>query len=192
MLKIIQTLVVASLPLLGAAQAPTTDHATARAGMAQGKYVFYYSQPVAAYDVVFSFSASYTPSQSMTLNTLVGAEVTGALTEAGAQLKAFDAIIVNAGARDVAIKFRDTVPAADRALATVPRNEGKLMFVYCEPVNDYQVSGTERISWYNHAFGGQYYTLGKVEENLLRTAKKTPGVEGVIVGETATYIYFKK
>lgn len=169
-----------------------TAVATARVGQAQGKYVFCYTQPVAAYDVAFTYQATYTPSQSMTLNTIIAGELTSALTEAGAQLKAFDAILIQPGARDVAIKFRDDVPQDQRALATVPRQEGKELYLFCEPLATYDVVKTEGISWYNHAFGGAYYSFARVEENLLKTAKKSENVDAILFGETATYVRFKK
>jgi len=166
--------------------------ATARVSQAQGKYVFCYSQPVAPYDVAFSFATTLQPSESMTLNTVVGQCLTSALVEAGAQLKPFDAILIQAGQRDLAIKFRDGVPNEQRALATAPRNQGKLIFMFSEPVADYEVVKTEGVSWYNHAFGGAYYTMGHVQENLLKTAKKNERIEAVLIGETATFISFKK
>jgi len=165
---------------------------TARATQAQGKYIFCYSTPTAPYDVAFSFSWPLQPSQNMTLSTVMGQCVTAALVEAGSQLKPFDAVIIQAGQRDLAIKFRDGVPPEQRALATAPRQQGKLVFMFCEPVADYEVVKTEGVSWYNHAFGGDYYTMGHVQENLLKTAKKNERIEAVLIGETATFISFKK
>lgn len=163
----------------------------ARVRMAQGKYVFYYNQPVAAYDVAFSFTSTYRPSEKMTLNDLVSGGMAGALTEAGAQLKPFDAIIVQAGQRDIAIKFKDTVSATDRALATVRREGGLYLFEYCEPVTDYKVLKTEKVAWFNKVFGGTYYTLTQVEGNLLKTAQKNDAVQAVVFNETASFVAFK-
>jgi len=132
------------------------------------------------------------PSERMTLNTIIDAGVQAAVYESGLQQRPFDAIIIQAGSRDQAIKFRDNVPQADRALATVSKNQGKLVFLFCEPVTDYTVVKTEGISWYNHAFGGAFYTFAKVQENLLKTAKKDDRIEAILFGETASYISFKK
>lgn len=168
---------------------PSLDLAKVR--QVQGKYVFCYSQPVAPYDVAFSFTSTYTPSEQMTLNDVVSGCLSGALTEAGAQLKPFDAIVLQPGARDIAIKFKDSVPAAERALATVPKQQGKYVFVYCEPVADYQVVKTEKVAWYNRAFGGAYYSIPTVEAKLLKTAQKDEAVQAIIFTETAAYIAFK-
>jgi hypothetical protein len=175
-----------------AAPAAATPTATARVNQAQGKYVFCYTQPVAPYDVAFSYQARLDPTESMTLNTVIASELTAALTESGAQLKPFDAILIQPGSRDLAIKFKDNVPQADRALATVQKVQGKPIYLFCEPLADYDVVKTEGISWYNHAFGGAYYTIGHVEENLLKTARKNERIQAIIFGETATYISFKK
>ena len=183
------------LPLLSNAQpevpAPQAG-GNARVSMAQGKYVFCYAQPLAAYEVAFTFTTQLQPSERMTLNTVIGQCLTAALTEAGAQLKPFDAILIQPGQRDLAIKFRDAVPEPQRALATVSRNQGKLLYLFSEPLADYEVLKTEGVSWYNHAFGGAFYTLGHVQENALKTAKKNPAIEAIIIGETATYIHLKK
>jgi hypothetical protein len=111
--------------------------------------------------------------------------------EAGAQLKPFDAIILQPGSRDIAIKFKDNVPQADRALATVNREAGKYLFEFCEPVTDYQVIKTERPGWYNKMFGGAYYTLTQVESNLGKTAQKNPAIQAIVFNETASYVSFK-
>jgi hypothetical protein len=171
---------------------PLESLATARVSQAQGKYVFCYSQPVAPYDVAFSFATTLQPSEKMTLSTVIGQCLTSAMVEAGSQLKPFDAILIQAGQRDLANKFRDGVSPEQRALATAPRNEGKYVFMFCEPVADYEVVKTEGVSWYNHAFGGAFYTMGHVQENLLKTAKKNERIEAVLIGETATFISFKK
>lgn len=169
--------------------APAPDLAKTR--QLQGKYVFCYTQPVAPYDVAFSFASTYAPHEKMTINDVVSGCLTGALTEAGAQLKPFDAIIVQPGARDIAIKFKDSVAPADRALATVAKQQGKYLFIYCEPVAEYQVVKTEKVAWYNHAFGGAYYSIPTVEANLLKTAQKHAAVQAIILAETASYVTFK-
>lgn len=177
-------------PPTGAAPAVSPPLDLAKVRQVQGKYVFCYTQPVAPYDVAFSFTSTYSPSEKMTLNDVVSGCLTGALTEAGAQLKAFDAIILQPGARDIAIKFKDAVPPAERALATVARQQGQYLFVYCEPVADYHVVKTEKVAWYNHAFGGAYYSIPTVEANLLKTAQKQAAVQAIIFTETAAYITF--
>ena len=176
------------------AQAGTTPlqsaHLSARVGTNQGKYVFYNNQPTSAYDVVFTFASTYKPSESMTLNTTISGCLAGALMESGAQLKAFDAVIIQAGTRDVAIKFRADVPPEQRPLATVTKQAGFPIFIFCEPVSDYQVVKTEGVSWYNHAFGGAFYSFSHVQENLVKTAAKTKKTQAIIFGETASYISF--
>ena len=179
------------LPPAGAARPVSAASALGQTRQMQGKYVFCYTQPVAPYDVAFSFASTYTPHERMTLNDVASGCMAGALTEAGAQLKAFDAIIIQPGARDIAIKFKDTVPAAERGLATVPKQQGKYLFLYCEPVTEYQVVKTEKIAWYNKAFGGAYYPIATVEANLLKTAQKQAAVQAIIFTETASYIAFK-
>lgn len=72
-------------------QAAPTPLDLANTRQVQGKYVFCYSQPVAPYEVTFSFPSTYPPSEKMTINDVVSGCLTGALTEVGAQLKAFDA-----------------------------------------------------------------------------------------------------
>lgn len=191
MLRPLLLAVVLAAERLSTVVCPPAAPDLAKTRQVQGKYVFCYTQPVAPYEVAFSFASTYTPSEKMTLNDLVSGCLTGALTEAGAQLKPFDAIILQPGARDIAIKFRDSVAPADRALATVPKQQGKYLFIYCEPVAEYQVVKTEKVAWYNHAFGGAYYSLATVEANLLKTAQKQAAVEAIIFTETASYVTFK-
>jgi hypothetical protein len=166
---------------------------TGKVRQVRGKYVFFHNQPLAAYDVAFSFTSSYTPSEKMTINDVVNGELAGAVAEAGEQLKPFDAIIIQAGStRDVAIKFKESAPAADRPLATVNREAGKYLFVYCDPTTDYDVLKSEKVAWFNKIFGGAYYSTAQVEVNLTKAAQKNPAVQGIIFGETAAYISFKK
>jgi hypothetical protein len=191
MLSFLLAALLASGPPTTPLQSAPTSPDLAKTRQVQGKYVFCYTQPVAPYDVAFSFASTYAPSEKMTVNDVVSGCLTGALTEAGAQLKPFDAIILQPGARDIAIKFKDTVAPADRALATVPKQQGKYLFVYCEPVAEYQVVKTEKVAWYNHAFGGAYYSIPTVEANLLKTAQKQATVQAIILTETASYVTFK-
>lgn len=156
------------------------QHEIGKARMVQGKYVFFYNQPIAAYDVAFSFQSTYSPNEKMTINDVITGCMTGALTEAGAQLKPFDAIIIQPGARDVAIKFKDSVAPSDRALLTAQKVNGKYLFSYCEPVTDYNVIKTERVAWFNFMFGGAYYSTSQVEANLLKTAQKIPASEAIL------------
>ena len=83
------------------------------------------------------------------------------------------------------------MPAAERGLATVPKQQGKYLFLYCEPVAECQVVKTEKIAWYKKAFGGDYYPIATVEANLLKTAQKQATVQAVIFTEAASYIAFK-
>nr|GFC39926.1 hypothetical protein [Tanacetum cinerariifolium] len=170
----------AQQPLLPASQPLQAAHLTARAGMMQGKYVFCYTQPTSAYDVAFTFASAYKPNEQMTLNTILSASMAGALMESGAQLKAFDAIIIQDGARDVAIKFKSDVVQANYGLATVQRHGGFPVFLFCEPVDDYKVVKNEKISWYNHAFGGAYYPIAHVQDNLVKTANKNKDTEAIL------------
>jgi hypothetical protein len=191
MRTILLSLLCSSLALTQPNQTQPTSPDTGKVRMIQGKYVFFHNQPVAPYDVAFSFASIYTPSEQMNINTIISSAMTAALTEAGAQLKPFDGIIIQPGARDIAIKFKDTVSQTDKPLATVLRQGGVYLFEYCDPIKDYKVLKTEKVAWYNFMFGGAFYTLAQVEANLVKSAQKKSETQAVIFNETASYVSYK-
>lgn len=154
----------------------------ARVNKAQGKYVFYYNEPVAKYEVVFSFKTDAV-NGCLTISGLVDAMLKAALYEAGVQSKQFDAIIVGAGERDLAIKFLES--NADNSLATPQRNNGKYFYVFSEPAKEYQVVEKLKVFRANQMTGGCRSVSAMVDEivkDALKGEKKGKTFSAIIIG----------
>lgn len=154
----------------------------AKVNKVQGKYVFYFNEPANEYDVVFSFKTDALP-QCVTMEGIVDATLKAGLYEAGAQSRQFDAILISANERDVAIKFKDG--SKDNSLANIKKREGKSYYVYCEPIAKYQVVEKIKVLRANQ-FNGQCRNTNTMIEEILKDAfkseRKGKAFDAIIVG----------
>lgn len=92
--------------LLGAASttlAQSNNNGTGQVQKITGKYVFIYAEPTQPYDVVFEVKSVMVPLMSCpSISDMAAAVVKKALKED----KEFDAVVIGAGKRDIAIKFK--------------------------------------------------------------------------------------
>ncbi len=107
----------------------------ARVNKVMNKYVFWYNEPVQPYETVFTFQSSYNATPCPVLSNIISQVMDCAIKESGMQSRFFDAIIIEAGARDVAIKFKSDT--TDNAVARIKKTNGMYAFIYSEPISSY-------------------------------------------------------
>lgn len=154
-----------------------------------GKYVFYFSIPTAAYDEAFTFTTPAMPACG-TVTERANAVLNAALLEAGAQQKPFDAVLVQPGSRDVAIRFKSDVPAEQRAVGRMPRYNGALIFLLAEPLASYKpLNSAAKVTWYDGIVTGNCLATSNVIERQVKKSKSAPGI--IISDKTSQAIKFE-
>ncbi len=142
----------------------------ARVSKINNKLVFLFSEPLNEYETAFTFENSIQNYDCLNPQELVIESIKNANKEAADQGKPYDAIIlVDGSLRDLAITWNDK--SKDNAIARVRKNEGKLVFVQCEPLTNYDVVGKYDISGL-----GQQILLGSCpsqQEKIDKLIKKS-------------------
>ena len=184
-------LLAASLLFTIPALAQTTGPHVGRAAQLQGKYVFYYAQPMAAYDVAFTFASTPTFNGCPNVAELADACLKSALMEAGAQNRSFDAIIIGTGSRDIAIKFKAESP--DNGLERVDKRNNAYTFIMAQPVANYTTTAPLKVVVWEKMVTGRCYTTTQVIDDLLkRAAKEKKPFDAVIYnGPTAEAVKYQ-
>ena len=98
-----------------------------------GKYVFWMSEPIAEYEEVFTVKATFSGCSRQTSQCEEIAKE--AIVQSSLSKIEFDAVIVGATERDVAIKFKN--PMDDKSIGKVKRVNGVPVFIDCVPVNNF-------------------------------------------------------
>lgn len=105
------------------------------------KYVFINSEPIAKYEVVFTFVNTMGTSTLTNINLISDNSIKNANKEAALQGKLYDAVIIREGTdRDVAIKF--LISTDDFSICRANKISGITAFVGCEPYYKYQTTGS--------------------------------------------------
>ena len=120
-----------------------TNKSLAKVNMFAGKEVYYNSDPVNKYTVVYSIN-TVLPAPSITekfnASFVVNYIINKANDTAAKVKKPFDAIItIEGSSKDIAVKFNEPVDSSKQRLTNVRRCGDKYIFVLCEPVNPYEV-----------------------------------------------------
>ena len=125
------------------------DLTLGRVNKANNKLVFYFNEPINEYEVAFTFSNPIENLNCISPNQVIDGSIKNANIEAANQSRIYDAIILSSAGRDMAITWKDK--SKDNAIARVKKNEGKLVFIECEPLANYEIAGKYNISGFGQA-----------------------------------------
>ena len=167
------------------------DFSLGRVNKTSNKLVFFWNEPISEYDVAFTFKNLITDYNCKSPQQVVEASIKNANIESANQSKLYDAIVLAPGDRDMAIIWKDK--SKDNSIARVKKNEGKLVFVECEPLANYDIAGK-----YNVSGVGQQIILGtcpthqeKVDNLIRKSNKKNLEFDGVIYGSSQNDLAIK-
>jgi len=159
------------------------DYSQAKVSASNGKLIFYENEPVNGYDVAFTFedTTGLKNAARMSFDEQSGKMVTNANKEVAVQGKPYDAIIHSDGSiRDRAITFKDKTK--DNSIASVNKNQGKYVFLYCEPVNEYDMVFKMNAGG---LFGAMMTLQQKVDRMMKKAGKKNIQYDGVIFSNSS-------
>lgn len=167
------------------------DFSLGRVNKTSNKLVFFWNEPISEYDVAFTFKNLIPDYNCKSPQQVVEASIKNANIESANQSKLYDAIVLAPGDRDMAIIWKDK--SKDNSIARVKKNEGKLVFVECEPLANYDIAGK-----YNVSGVGQQIILGtcpthqeKVDNLIRKSNKKNLEFDGVIYGSSQNDLAIK-
>ena len=178
--------------LLSAATFDNPHHEYGRAQQQQGKYVFFHAEPVQAYERAFSFIDNPTFTGCPNAQDYANAALKLAQVEAREQGKEFDAIILQPGERDLAIKFKTA--SEDNALERAEQREGKYTFILAEPVTAFEPVTAMKATAndLNLLSKGICLNTEQIVLGLIKKASKGKPFDAVVYsGTTAQSIQFK-
>ncbi|MFM2224579.1 MAG: hypothetical protein RJA07_781 [Bacteroidota bacterium] len=166
-------------------QSQSIDYGLTRVNKTNNKLVFFWNEPSNEYEVVFSFANLIPNINCLSPAKQIDVSLKNANIEAANQGKFYDAIIIGKSTnRDIAIIFKDK--SKDNSIARVKRDEGKYVFIECEPLANYDVVYKSDVSGI-----GQQILLGtcpsmqeKIDKLLKRATKNNKEFDGVIYGST--------
>ncbi len=168
-----------------------TDYALARTNKVNNKLAFYLCEPTNEYEVSFTFKNVIHNFNCLSPEQILNASVQNANTEAANQGRVYDAIILGTSERDMAITWKDK--SKDNAIARVKKNEGKLVFIECEPLASYDVAGK-----YNVSGVGQQLLTGtcpsqdeKIAKIIKKADKEKLNYDGVMYGSSKNDLAIK-
>ncbi|MBE7443699.1 MAG: hypothetical protein HS119_14725 [Flavobacteriales bacterium] len=193
MKKIILGLVIVTTTLVTLSFRQTqTDYSLARVSKLNNKLVFLWSEPVNDYETAFTFENHIQNYNCLSPEQVCIESIKNANAEAANQGKIYDAIVtVNGSPRDMAITWKDK--SKDNAIARVKKNEGKLVFVQCEPLANYDIAGK-----YNISGVGQQIMLGscpthqqKIDKLIKKAGKDKLDFDGVMYGSSKNDLAIK-
>ena len=184
-MKITMSFILAALILVGSSFQTATDHSLARANRINGKWVFYHCEPVSNYEIAFTFKNIIHNYNCNTIERNIDETLKNANQEAGLQNKLYDAIITGTADRDLAVVFTDKTK--DNSTARVKKEDGKYIFLSCEPLTEYailkkvDVSGEVKMMM----LGGKCPTQQEKIDKLLKQGdKKKSACDAVIRGDS--------
>ena len=169
-----------------------TDYSLARVSKLNNKYVFLWSEPVNDYETAFTFENRIKNYDCLSPEQVCIESIKNANAEAANQGKIYDAIVtINGSSRDMAIIWKDK--SKDNSIARVKKNEGKLVFVQCEPLANYDIVGK-----YNISGVGQQILLGscpkhqqKIDKLIKKASKDKVEFDGVMYGSSKNDLAIK-
>ena len=162
-----------------------TDFSLARVSKSNNKLVFNKCEPINEYEIAFTFENLIENLDCLSPEQLNIESTKNANIEAVNQGKLYDAIIFSEGSsRDIAITWKDK--SKDNAIARVKKNEGKFVFIQCEPLTNYDIIGK-----YNVSGVGQQLLLGtcpthqqKIEKLIKKAGKDKLDYDAVMYGSS--------
>jgi len=177
-------------PVITSAQ---LDRSLAKVNVFAGKEVYYNSDPVNNYSVVYeinTFLPTPTLVEKFNASFIVNYIINKANDTAAKVKKSYDAIITIEGSnRDIAVKFKEPVDSTKQRLTNVRRCGDKYVFVLCEPVNPYEV-----VFKINAKPRFPVSIVEKVMKKALRKVifrKKKKSFDGIMIGYDKTHFAIK-
>ena len=168
-----------------------TDYALGRVNKTNSKLFFYWNEPINEYEIAFTFKNIIENINCKSPQQVIDASVKNGNEEAANQGKIYDAIILGTSDRDMAITWKDK--SKDNAIARVKKNEGKLVFIECEPLINYDIVGK-----YNISGVGQQILIGtcpghqeKVDKLIKKAGKDKLDFDGVMYGSSKNDLAIK-
>lgn len=168
-----------------------TDYALARANKTNNKLAFFWNEPINEYEVAFTFKNSIENFNCKSPQQVIDASIKNANAEAAQQGRIYDAIILGTSDRDMAITWKDK--SKDNAICRVKRNEGKYVYIECEPLANYDIVGK-----YNISGIGQQILLGscpghqeKCDKLIKKAVKDKLDFDGVMYGSSKNDLAIK-
>lgn len=137
-------LISTSILFLMSFQTIQNDYSLGRVNKTNNKLVFFWNEPINEYEISFTFQNSIQNFHCKSPQQLIDASISNANSEAALQGRLYDAIVFSKSDRDMAIIWKDKTK--DNAIARVKKTEGKLIFIECEPINDYEIVGKYDVS----------------------------------------------
>jgi len=182
--KIVLVFSLTILSMISNAQSSNLDNTLARVIKVNNKPIFYWNEPINDYEVAFKFldTTGLRRANCMSLQEIVNIAIKNANIEAINQEKIYDAIIIGQGnTRDMAITFKDK--SKDNMITRASKCQGKLVFLACEPLLNYEVQYKDAVgkgseAWYGYCPD----TQAKIDKLIKRTEKKRIEYDGVIIG----------
>jgi len=143
----IKALLLGALVLLTLAftsQKQSNDKSLAQVNKTNNKYIFFYSEPVAEYEIAFTFVNTIENINSLSPQEMFNESIKNANIESANHSKFYDAIIIGNSDRDMAISFK--TKGKDDSIAKVKKIEGILIFAECEPITLYEIVEKHNVS----------------------------------------------
>jgi hypothetical protein len=93
--------------------------------------------------------------------------------------ESIEAIVYTSGKRVVGVKFKDSATLENKGIARASKMKGRLLFVLCEPLNNYDVLKSKGggIKWKSAITGG--IVNNSIEEDVEKIVNKLDNVKGV-------------
>ena len=169
----------------------STDYALARTNKTNNKLVFFWNEPINEYEVAFTFLNNIENFNCKSPQQLVDSSIKNANYEAVQQGRNYDAIIFGTSDRDLAIIWKDK--SKDNALCRVKRNEGKYIFVECEPFANYDIVGKFSISGVVQQLliGTCPEHQANIDKLIKKAVKENIEFDGVMYGSTKNDLVIK-
>jgi len=167
------------------------DFSLGRVNKTSNKLIFFWSEPTNNYDVAFTFMNKIANYNCKSPQQIIDATIQNANIEAANQGKIYDAIIIGTSERDMAVVWGDK--AKDNSIARVKKTEGKLVFIECEPLVNYDIVGK-----YNVSAAAQALLTGtcpnhqsKIDKLVKKASKDNITFDAIMYGSTEKDLVIK-
>lgn len=172
-------------------QQSQTDYSLARVNKTNNKLVFFWNEPLNEYEIAFTFANGIANIDCKSPQQIIDASIQNANFESANQGRTYDAIILGKAHRDLAITWVEK--SKDNAIARVKKNEGKLVFIECEPQVNYDIVGKYDVSGLSQQilFGTCPNLQKKIDNLIKKSFKDKLDFDGVIYGSSKNDLAFK-
>jgi len=168
-------------------QSDQSDNSLARVNKTSNKLVFFWNEPINEYEIAFTFINLIVNYNCLSPQQVIDASIQNANLEAANQSRIYDAIILGSSERDMAVIWKDKTK--DNAITRVKKNEGKLVFIECEPLTNYDITGKYDISGISSRNCPTHQE--KVDKLISKATKDKLNFDGVIYSSSKNDLAIK-